>query len=79
MQENTPPDDKLLSLKDVAQRFQICERTVHNLLNSGELSGVLIARRWKFTEDAVQAFLKSKERKEGKGARKKRAYHRKVS
>lgn len=55
--------------------LRISERSVHNLLYSSELEGVLYKRRWKFTEEEVQAYLKKQIRAEGqKGAHKKRAY-----
>lgn len=79
MADHEPSATRFYSIKDVMQRYQICERTVHNLLNSGELEGSLIARRWKFTEEALQRYERSKMRTEGKGARKKRAYHRKTA
>lgn len=73
-------EPQLYTLQEVAARLKISERTVHNLLNSSELSGMVIARRWKFTEEDIQAYLKKQVRREGeKGARKKRAYTRRSS
>ncbi len=77
MTDNEQVEPQLLTLKEVSDRLKISERSVHNLLYSGELEGMLIMRRWKFTEDAIQAYLKKQIRAEGqKGARKKRAYTR---
>jgi len=68
-------EPQLWTLQEVADRLKISERSIHNLLNSSQLEGMLIMRRWKFTEEAVQAYLKKQIRAEGqKGAHKKRAY-----
>jgi len=68
-------EPQLWTLQEVADRLKISERSIHNLLNSSQLEGMLIMRRWKFTEEAVQTYLKKQIRAEGqKGAHKKRAY-----
>ena len=68
-------EPQLWTLQEVADRLKISERSIHNLLNSSQLEGMLIMRRWKFTEEAIQAYLKKQIRAEGqKGAHKKRAY-----
>lgn len=68
---------KLWTLKETAERLRISERTLHNLLNSQQIEGMLIARRWKFTEEAIAAYLEASTPVIGKGARKKRKYVRK--
>jgi len=77
MTQDLQTHEPLLALHDVAQRLNISDRTVHNLLDSGELEGMKIANRWRFTEQMVLDYLERARRKEGKGAKKKRAYHRK--
>jgi excisionase family DNA binding protein len=67
----------LLTLKEAIARLRISERTMHNLLNSGEIEGLFIVNRWKFTEEQLQNYLEASKPKNGKGAKKKRAYHRK--
>ena len=75
MSGNEQVGQHFYTLQEVAVRLRISERSVHNLLYSSELEGVLYKRRWKFTEEEVQAYLKKQIRAEGqKGARKKRAY-----
>lgn len=79
MTDSEQSEPQLWTLKEVADRLRICERSVHNLLYSGELEGMLLQRRWKFSEDAIQAYLKNQQRKQGeKGARKKRSYTRRT-
>lgn len=76
---NTPTNqpEQIWTLKEVALRLRVSERTMHNLLDSGQIEGMFLASRWKFTEKAVCDYEESTRRKEGKGAKKKRAYHRK--
>jgi len=75
MSGNEQSSQHFYTLQEVAVRLRISERSVHNLLYSSELEGVLYKRRWKFTEEEVQAYLKKQIRAEGqKGAHKKRAY-----
>lgn len=77
MSNDEQSDVQFYTLQEVSERLKISERSIHNLLNSSELEGMLILRRWKFTEDNIQAYLKKQVRAEGqKGARKKRAYTR---
>lgn len=77
MTQDINDNGRLWTLKEVAARLRVSERTMHNLLNSGEIEGMVIARRWKFTEQAIRSYEQAVTRKSGKGAKKKRAYHRK--
>lgn len=38
-------DDELLTVEQTAEELQVCEKTVHNLFNRGELHRVRIAKK----------------------------------
>ena len=57
----------MLSIKDVSERLNISERTVRNLLNSGELYGYKIGGIYRVNEEDLNNYLKkSKVEKETK-------------
>ncbi len=71
--------EKRYTLQEVCEHFKISERTLHRWLDSGKISGMFLARQWRFTSDAIRAVEKAATRTEGqKGARKKRAYTRRA-
>jgi Helix-turn-helix domain len=74
MTQDTNTSVHLWTLKEAIARLRISERTMHNLLNSGAISGLYIANRWKFTEAALQDYMEACKPKVGKGVKKKRAY-----
>ena len=49
----------MLSIKDVSERLNISERTVRNLLNSGELSGYKIGGIYRVNEEDLNNYLKN--------------------
>ena len=51
-------DDQLLTIKDVARRLQLSERTVRRLLDAGELSAFRVRRQWRIAEEDLQKYLK---------------------
>lgn len=56
--------EKLLSLKDVAEWLSVSERTIHNMIDRGELRGVQIGNRWRFDPAAVRAYLERKQQEQ---------------
>ena len=49
----------MLSIKDVSERLNISERTVRNLLNSGELQGYKIGGIYRVNEEDLNNYLKN--------------------
>ena len=47
----------LLTVKNVAKRLQVSERTVHRLIDAGELAVIRIGRSVRITETALHALL----------------------
>ena len=48
---------EIYSVYELAQMFQVTERTVRKYLKRGLLKGAKIARKWMVHEDAVREFL----------------------
>ena len=42
---------------ELAQMFQVTQRTIRKYLKSGQLKGTKMARKWMVHEDAVREFL----------------------
>ena len=53
----TPSASPLLTIRDVAERLQVSERTVHRLIDAGELAVIRIGRSIRVSEDALNALL----------------------
>lgn len=49
MANNTPV---LLTLKQVAEHFQVSQRTIHRYIKDGTLNG-LFSGQWRFTEEDI--------------------------
>ena len=48
--------EKLLSLQEVAEHLGLSERTIFNLIKRGDLEGIQIGNRWRFSPENVQAY-----------------------
>ena len=46
-----------LTIRNVAERLQISERTIHRLISGDELTVVRVGRSVRISEDALLAFL----------------------
>ncbi len=58
-------DEKLLSVREVADRLNIPERTVTHLAASGDLVGVKVGRAWRFRPSDVSSYLQRNRGEEG--------------
>ena len=58
----TGPAERLLTIKDVAERLQVSPRTVHRFIASGDISVIRIGRSVRATEEALKAFLTGEHR-----------------
>jgi excisionase family DNA binding protein len=63
---HAPPDDGLLTKKQVARRLNVSERTVDTLAAEGSLRKVKVRGAVRFAPDAVDAYIR---RQAGEGAR----------
>ncbi len=52
-------DEQLLTPHQVAERFQVNERTVTLWLRRGHLRGFKIGKEWRISPDDLQAFLEA--------------------
>jgi excisionase family DNA binding protein len=52
---------QLFSKREVAEKLQISERTVHNLVISGKLSSTKIGRKRMFTEYHINKLIQNGE------------------
>lgn len=48
---------KMFSLRDLAERLKVTERTMHNYIKSGKLKGQKIGGRWLISENNLHKFL----------------------
>lgn len=48
--------EKLLSLQEVAEHLGLSERTIFNLIKRGDLEGIQIGKRWRFSPENVQDY-----------------------
>ena len=53
----TGPAERLMTVKDVADRTQLSERTVHRLIVKKQLGVIRIGRALRVTESALRALL----------------------
>jgi excisionase family DNA binding protein len=49
--------DDLLTIKEVAQRLKMNERTIKNWLRSGRLKGLKAGRKWRVRASDLESFL----------------------
>ena len=51
--------ERLLTVRNVAERLSVTEETVRRWLRSGELQGVMLSRKagWRIRPEALAAFL----------------------
>ena len=47
----------LLTAKQVAERLSLNERTVKNMANRGEITGIMVTNAWRFDEGDVEEYI----------------------
>jgi excisionase family DNA binding protein len=52
------PREKLLTIEEVAAYLRLNRFTVYRMAERGELPGAKVARRWRFSEPELRAWLK---------------------
>ncbi len=52
-----PSAPSLLTIQDVANRLQVSGRTIHRLIDAGELTAIRIGRSVRVSEEALKALL----------------------
>jgi excisionase family DNA binding protein len=58
-------EERLLSIKDVAEWLGVSERTVFRMMDNNEITGIKIGNRWKFKSDDIKAFVQRQQQKQG--------------
>ena len=56
-QKARPPMPPMLSVADVAERLQLCARTIRRAIATGELHVHQIGRRYRVAEDDLTLFI----------------------
>jgi excisionase family DNA binding protein len=56
----SPRPPRLLTIRDVAEFLQVSTRTVHRLIDRGELAVIRIGRSVRVRPEAVHALIESK-------------------
>jgi excisionase family DNA binding protein len=56
-QKARPPMPPMLSVADVAERLQLCTRTIRRAIETGELHVHQIGRRYRVAEDDLMLFI----------------------
>ena len=53
-------EDKVLTVKDLCEYLKLSEKTILNLLNSGEIPGRKLGGSWRILKSQVDIYLKGK-------------------
>lgn len=53
--------EKLLTIEDLAEYFQVSKKTVYRLLKQKQLPAVRISGQWRFREEAIERWLQEKQ------------------
>ena len=56
---NTPSNDRLLSIPQVAEYFQVSPNTIRNFIERGTLNPIKIGNQWRFKFSDLQEYLES--------------------
>lgn len=51
--------EKLLTLQQIAQRFQISETTLYKLVRNGKIPAIKIGNQWRFKMEDIEEWLES--------------------
>jgi excisionase family DNA binding protein len=51
---------ELLTMKQVCEKLKVSHDTIQRLMKDQKLAGTLIGGKWKFTPDAINAYIKSR-------------------
>ncbi len=52
------PEDRFLTVAEVAARMRVSKMTVYRLVHSGELEAVRVGRSFRVRDEAVQEYLR---------------------
>ncbi|QKT10430.1 helix-turn-helix domain-containing protein [Rhodococcus sp. W8901] len=63
--DKTPSRYTLLKASEVAERWQISQRTVYRLAQAGEIASIRIGESVRFSEEGVQTYEKNNTRAVG--------------
>lgn len=52
--------ERLLSIDDLAEYFQVSKKTIYRLLEQKQLPAVRVARQWRFRKQDIESWLDRK-------------------
>lgn len=52
--------DQILTIKEVAAYLKVHERTVYRLASKGEIPAFKVANSWRFKEEEIQSWIKTR-------------------
>ena len=62
--KNAPDSLVHFTIDEVGKLLQISRRTVYTYIESGQIRGVRIASKWRFTKEDIEGFLEIRRKKE---------------
>ena len=57
--EMTDKEEKLMTVKEVAEYLRLDEHTVYRMARKGEIPAYKVAGQWRFKKDALEKWLES--------------------
>lgn len=52
--------DSLLTIREVAEKLRLSAQTIYKMLKSGDLKGVRVGKQWRFMENDIDEWLRSR-------------------
>ncbi len=56
----TKKEDKLMTVKEVAEYLRLDEHTIYRMARKGEIPAFKIAGQWRFKRELIEKWLKTK-------------------
>ena len=53
--------DKILTIEQLAEYLQVSTKTVYRMVKNGEVPCIRVSGQWRFREERIQQWLRSKE------------------
>lgn len=56
-------DDKIMTVRQVAEYLKLTEKTTYKLVSEGKIPGFKVGGSWRFRESEIDGWIKKQERK----------------
>jgi excisionase family DNA binding protein len=53
--------ETLLTIEQVAEQLRVSTRTVRRIMDTDEIKGFRVGKRWRFTQSEIDAYVKRKQ------------------